>query len=139
MMRNLLAKQFGMVVRRERTQINGYVLTTSSAGSKLKRDADLPYSDWRKTMWGSPDGDAISAGHMSVAWLVVYLQRILQVPVIDRTGLHGSFEYEATWKAPLPGTLPDPAVVATALREQLGLQLQAKRVTVDVIDVVKLK
>jgi len=135
-MRDLLAKQFGLVVSQERKQVDGYVLTVSSDGARLSPDAEVP--GWKKGLWAAPQ-DGIDATGFQVSTLAGVLQRMLQAPVIDRTGLRGTFDYKVEWKRPAPGTLPDPAALRTALEEQLGLHLEPKPVTVDAINVVSLK
>jgi uncharacterized protein (TIGR03435 family) len=67
------------------------------------------------------------------------LQHIFKAPVLDQTGLQGHYEYKAVWKSSTPGAPPDPTVVADALEDQLGLRLEARPVTADVINVVGLK
>ena len=44
--RDLLATHFGLVVKRERRQMDGYVLTIGSGGSKLDQDSDAP--SWKE-------------------------------------------------------------------------------------------
>ncbi len=135
MMRDLLAKHFGLVVKAERRQLDGYVLEIGSAGSKVKPDPGGP--DWKRAAWFSPEG--FDATDCPFGVLVKYLQGIFQVPVIDRTRLLGTYEYKAAWKSSSRSEPPDPAVVAQALSEQLGLRLEAKPTTVNVINVVSLE
>ncbi len=137
MMRNLLAKHFGLVVRREEKQrIDGYALTISSGGSKLKPYAGGP--SWKTSFWMSPT-EGFDVTDYPVSTLVDFLQRILKRPVIDETGLRGHYEYKADWKPSPPGTPPDPVALAKALEGQLGLRLEAKPVTVEMIHVLGLK
>ena len=63
----------------------------------------------------------------------------LNVPVIDETGLQRNYDYKVTWESSSPGVPADPAAVAKALEEQLGLNLEAESVNVDVINVVSVK
>jgi uncharacterized protein (TIGR03435 family) len=73
------------------------------------------------------------------------LSTYVEKPVIDRTGLGGSFDIELTFdpssaaQAP-PGAPPGPSPtddtkpsIFTALQEQLGLKLESTRGTVDVL------
>jgi bla regulator protein blaR1 len=136
MMRNMLAKQFGLVVKRERRQMDGYVLSISLGGSKLKPYAGGP--SWKTVAWGTPE-DGMIATDYPVSALSGFLQGIFRVPVVDQTGLKGHYEYRVDWKPTAAGVLPDPATVATALERQLGLRLEAKPVTVEVINVLSLK
>jgi len=58
----------------------------------------------------------------------------LNAPVLDRTGLTGSYDIELEWQ-PLRGgdALADKPSIQTALREQLGLTLQTRREPMDVL------
>jgi uncharacterized protein (TIGR03435 family) len=78
-------------------------------------------------------------------------QRIVR----DRTGLTGRYDVELTWTpdrlAPLPPNAPEAVVrareeidpngpaLSTALQEQLGLKLEAKKDKVDVLVVDRLE
>jgi uncharacterized protein (TIGR03435 family) len=83
--------------------------------------------------------------------LVYYLIMILGRPVANRTGLEGRYDITLTFMNPRsvrrPGTLastpegglqaageidPAPSIFA-ALEQQLGLKLEAKKVTLDVV------
>jgi uncharacterized protein (TIGR03435 family) len=72
--------------------------------------------------------------------LVRLLDETVGSPVVDRTGLTGAFDFDVTWGP--PGDLQtDPsqqtteglASLFTALREQLGLKLDATRGPYDVL------
>lgn len=134
MMRDLLAKHFGLVVKVERRLMKGYVLRTGFGGSKLKPSAS-----------GIADGNfspnGIDMTHNPVGSLVAYLQTRngLRAPVVDQTGLEGNYDFKVNWESPAPGAPTDPAAVAKALEEQLGLRLEAKSVNVEVINVVSVK
>jgi uncharacterized protein (TIGR03435 family) len=63
-----------------------------------------------------------------MARLASYLTRMLQIPVKDETGLAGDFDFELTWESDAPPLgSPDPALVAAALQEQLGLKLEKRK------------
>jgi uncharacterized protein (TIGR03435 family) len=53
-------------------------------------------------------------------------------PVIDRTGVPGSYDFELKW-ATNPKPDSDEVTLVTALREQLGLTLDADTASVDVL------
>ena len=73
--------------------------------------------------------------------------QIMQKMVVDRTGLDGLFEADLRWTPdvpPVPGVLagapetaqaydPGEPSFTTALREQLGLRLENRRDSVDVL------
>jgi bla regulator protein blaR1 len=133
--RELLATHFGLKVKRERRQMPGYVLTIAQGGPKLDPDSDAPY--WKQGT-GLSDRELITT-ETPVATIVKVLERMFHAPVVDQSGLKGTYDYKLTWAPPLPGASPEPSAMAKALEEQLGLHLEAKTVTVDVINVVSLK
>jgi uncharacterized protein (TIGR03435 family) len=135
MMRDLLVRHFGLTVSQERRPMDGYVLKIGSSGSKLKRAGDSAKED--VFVWGDSVDSVIHVNDLPLAKLARQLSRLLGVPVVDETGLQGRYEYDykVIWKA---GTLPDPGVLGRALDEQLGLQLEARPVNVDVINVLTL-
>jgi len=52
----------------------------------------------------------------------------------DETGLAGDFDFELTWKSDAPPLAPpDPALVAAALQEQLGLKLEKRKRRVEIL------
>ncbi len=133
--RQLLATHFGLVVKRERRQMAGYVLTVGSAGSKLTPDSNAP--SWKQGV-GSSNQEVI-ATQQPIDFVLHTLQSMFREPVVDQTGLKGTYDYKLTWEPAAPGHSPEPAAMAKALEEQLGLHLEAKPVTVDVINVISLK
>jgi uncharacterized protein (TIGR03435 family) len=86
-------------------------------------------------------GNAAS-GHMSIRkWpmgrLARYLTGSLGRPVLDRTGLDGTYDLDLTYATESQvlssaGTTDYPALT-TAIREQLGLRLESSRAPVDVL------
>jgi uncharacterized protein (TIGR03435 family) len=78
-----------------------------------------------------------------ISFLVEGLKRVFEKPVVDKTGLSGTFDMELMWTPDptmLPPSVPAPPnpqssgpSIFTALEEQLGLQLVSDRVSVDVL------
>jgi bla regulator protein blaR1 len=134
LLRELLATHFGLVVKRERRQMEGYVLSVGAGGSKLVPDMEAPY--WQQGTGRS--NEELITTQAPVAAILKLLQDMFQSPVVDQTGLKGTYDYKLTWKPSSPGTTPGPDAMAKALEDQLGLHFEAKTVAVDVINVVSL-
>jgi bla regulator protein blaR1 len=92
-----------------------------------------------RTTCGSMLGPGVlSARGMTTAQFVIYLSRNLERPVIDDTKLTGMFDIDLLFQPevrvpssfPLP---PDAPSVVTAVQEQLGLKLDARRVPGEVL------
>ena len=79
----------------------------------------------------------MESGGTTMAALATMLAGMVRRPVIDNTGLTGSFTYEIEYE-PVAFDSPDrepsklPSIF-TALQEQLGLRLDAARAPVDVL------
>jgi uncharacterized protein (TIGR03435 family) len=135
-LRDLLEKSLGLVVRKERGQLDGYVLRVDPGSSSLRHEGEISGAKPDVFRWHDNVDSILYMTDVPISALAQELSGLLGVPVVDQTGLHGSYSYKVTWNV---GTHPDPALLAKALEEQLGLRLEAGPVTVDVIDVVSLK
>jgi uncharacterized protein (TIGR03435 family) len=91
-------------------------------------------------------------GKVSIARMADVLANLMDRPVIDMTGLSGTFDIELNWapdasepnrfmKELGPGPNPEPAhaessdnpSIFVALQEQLGLRLEAKKSPVEIL------
>ena len=80
--------------------------------------------DLRSQRWFGAT-DLRSFGHRSRALQMGYAREdFLGKPVIDETGLEGAFEVALDWNDSAESSGPS---IYTALREQLGLRLDAKK------------
>jgi uncharacterized protein (TIGR03435 family) len=91
-----------------------------------------------------PRGQTIR-GSITMAALAVLLSqsRDIDRPVVDRTGLDGTFDVNLQWTPAPTGPTADNAIfgsIFTAVQEQLGLKLESQRalIEVTVIDSVEL-
>jgi uncharacterized protein (TIGR03435 family) len=141
MLQNLLLDRFQLNFHWEEKDSLTYVLTVAKTGTKLKETKD-PKSEpsWAYTSGG------ISAQNRSMTWLAEALSKRLHTRIVDETGLQKTYDFDLAWdeRRMLLGTDESgdslgPALF-TALGEQLGLKLEAKRspVSVFVIDQARL-
>ena len=88
-------------------------------------------------MHGVAGGTEIEAANQDMAALASELSRVVARPVLDETGIQGSYDYKIIWAA---DTLSDASATApslyTALTETLGLKLRSQKgpVTMYAID-----
>jgi len=130
MMQRLLRDRFGMAVRRENKEARVYALSVVRGGPKLRppsrTDGNFTYRP----------GHILAEG-LSMAALADRLSGPvfkLGVPVLNRTGLAGAFDFTIDWTPDetLAERGPGPSLF-TALQEQLGLKLQASKAQVEVL------
>jgi uncharacterized protein (TIGR03435 family) len=125
MLQSLLAERFQLKLRRESKQLPVYNLVVANGGLKLKEvppDAPPPAANMRR---GSmPE----IAGLMGL-----FLDR----PLIDRTGLAGTYEYSMDLADTDRNAGPDaPGVAAaaiTAIQDQLGLKAEPAKAMLDIL------
>ena len=148
MLRALLADRFNLTVRVETKQAPIFALILAkqdgSLGTNLKRtEVECVVGAGRCGIGGGRGRYQLAAASMPL--LATSLSELVGRPIVDRTGLTGSFDGTLTW-APAPeelGALGQPAPEApefgaslfTALEEQFGLKLQAERGGVDYLAV----
>ena len=124
----LLKARFGMAFHRETREVPAYALVVAKGGLKAQP--------------AKPDGRSgfrIRAGHIesesaTMAGLTDKLSRFADRPVVEKTNLAGSYEFKLDW-APDP-TLIDAAAAPslyTAIEEQLGLKLEARKEPMEVV------
>lgn len=121
----LLADRFKLQVRQTTREGDVYHLVVSRGGSKLRPVTESTPADVRIGSY---------SGHRTVAQIADYLGRIVGRPVVDRTGVQGIFDIQLKFT-------PDPSATAgvsifTAVREELGLELEPARGSMDVVEIL---
>jgi uncharacterized protein (TIGR03435 family) len=132
MLQNLLAERFSMKAHQESRNVNAYVLVRAKGGPKLGQspgnddDGAFTFQEGRvtcRTISMESFADRLSGS-------VFHLDR----PVIDKTGIVGNYDFTLEW-AP-DGAPPDqrsgPSLF-TALQEQLGLRLEARKIATGIL------
>jgi uncharacterized protein (TIGR03435 family) len=132
MLQTLLAERFKVEVHRQSKPVPGYALVVAKSGLKIKPVEDSGHNS------ASTHGGSLTAKGVSMARLSDWLARRLNVPVVDATGIPGVFDFKLEWtpEEASPGTPssagPDFSLVA-ALQEQLGVKLEARKVSMELI------
>ena len=129
MLRRLLADRFDLKVHRERRRVRVYTLVVARGGPKMKAAS------------GVDSNFTFGAGHVTASEISMaeFADRLagpvfqLSIPVIDSTGLPGTFDFSLDWSS------GDAAVEAiarpslfTAIEEQLGLKLRPAKSMIDI-------
>ena len=136
MFQNLLADRFNLKFHTESRDGNVYALSVDSAGPKMKvndsaENFNIPLIPRDQTTFV---GTRVPMSYLSW-WLGLQLQRD-ERPVIDKTGLDKNYDFTISFLPPLPpevarDDLPpevrDKPSIFDAVRDQLGLKLEAQR------------
>ncbi len=143
MLRSLLADRFKLTFHRQQEVMSIYELGVDKGGPKIKPSVEAADAAPAVISTVFPDHITMPARNASIGDFVSVLQRaILDRPVVDKTGLTGRFDFDLTWApdaSQFGGEVPvAPADASsppffTAIREQLGLRLEATRGPVEVL------
>jgi uncharacterized protein (TIGR03435 family) len=122
----LLADRFKLKFHRETKEVSGYMLTVAKNGPKLK--AADPDAKSFMSMTGTNYAE-MTVVSWSMDQLARQISAQLGEPVLDGTGLVGSFDYKLAWS---DDNSAYPTFF-TALQEQLGLKLDNHKGPVQVL------
>jgi uncharacterized protein (TIGR03435 family) len=118
----LLAEHFQLEFHRETKSVSGYSLVTAKGGFKL-RPAAGDGSNSIRTGRNKMEARGYSMDHLAAS-----LSTQLEGPVVDATGVEGTFDFVVEWSLDDSG----PSLF-TALQETLGLKLESRKASVPVI------
>jgi uncharacterized protein (TIGR03435 family) len=157
MVQSLLRDRFKMRAHRVTTEADGYALVIGKGGLKIReaKVADEPpgMPEWVKDASPALKAEsyisattpeagviAITGRRVSVSQLAETLQRLMSMPVWDRTGLSGNYYFAFRYTQFLSADLEtDAPSLATALQENLGLKLEKQKGPIEglVIDYIE--
>jgi uncharacterized protein (TIGR03435 family) len=139
MLQSLLADRFKLLAHRESRDLQAYVLTVAKNGSKLTAAAQHPEgaSGVRIRGSGRLTGTQATTGQLAQALSDIHLNgsTILDRPVLDLTGLSGTYDFTLEWTPDLAAsdsTDRSGPSIFTAVQEQLGLKLEKQKAPVDI-------
>jgi len=128
MLLTLLAQRFRLAVHRETRQVPIYALRTVKGGHRMKARSE---GDGGEAISVVFRGNTLPGRNAPMFVLATTLQRLVDRPVKDDTGLTGNFDFDLSWR-PVDATgratvtdVDEPDLF-TALQEQLGLKLDAE-------------
>jgi uncharacterized protein (TIGR03435 family) len=140
MLQSLLADRFGLTVRHETREMPVYFLEAAKGGPRVQTPkrpgAPVGFRIFQRRQ--------ITAENAPLENLTEALTWLVGKPVLDRTGLQGSFDYQLDWSpddlqlqsleapAQYDGNAPS---LGTALQRQMGLKLVPQTGPVDLIAV----
>jgi uncharacterized protein (TIGR03435 family) len=132
LVQSLLEDRFKLTLRRTTKELPVYALVPGKDGPKLS-GREKPANPTDARMSG---GRGLMVGQRVMMWLLVQsLSSVVGRPVADETGLKQYYDFRLEWTPDEPtGALGDgrPSIF-TALQEQLGLKLEARKGPVEVL------
>jgi uncharacterized protein (TIGR03435 family) len=147
MLRSLLAERFDLAIHHAAREFQGYELAVAKNGPKLTVSAPAPDGPGLEMIEGVRGKSVITkltARAQPLSALVSLLSREFRLPVVDRTGLTGLFDFRLEFAPQPPGALPpaspdhlpeadDSAPNLVTAVQQLGLRLTPARIPLDVL------
>jgi len=140
MLRRLLAERFKLKYHKESKEMKGLALLVGKNGPRL-HPVEPAGKGWSRNGVGSIEGQEVS-----IPRLAEILAGRLGYPVVDLTAIKGVFDIKLNW-TPDPDAVRNPAEekespavsdpsgpsMFSALQEQLGLRLEARKVPVEIV------
>jgi uncharacterized protein (TIGR03435 family) len=128
MLQTLLAERFKLVFHRETKEMPVYALVVAKNGPKIK---ESPAGDGA-TEIGGGGGEGVNFQRVGMDALAGTLT--VDRPVFNETGLKGVYDFKLIWSKRVDSVEPgDAPSIFTALQEQLGLKLEARKVAVEML------
>ncbi len=140
-LQRLMADRFQLTLQRTTRELPVYALVVGKAGPRLQ-EGEKPKNPTDMRLSG---GRGLVAQQVQLGLVALVLAGRLGHPVTDETGLAGYYNFRLEWtpdetEPPLPGenAATGPSIF-TALQEQLGLRLDARKGPVEVLIVERLE
>jgi uncharacterized protein (TIGR03435 family) len=132
MLQHLLDERFKLKLHHESREFSVYALVVDKRGSKVRLSATPgPYK------FSARGGHGVGIS-VTMAQFANRIAKEVGRPVVDFTGLTGQFDLTLDWKPEgdqqeNPDVTSDRPSIFSALPEQLGLKLEARKVSLDVL------
>ena len=124
MLQNLLADRFRLKFHWEDRPLSNFTLRTAAGGPKLDRASEDGVDNCARTLNGARH--ELTCNHIQIGTLANALATMLGSPVVDQTGLTGSYDFTLNWDGDdMYSAVPDAL-------EQFGLKLEMKKVPTQV-------
>jgi len=137
MLRTLITERFKLSFHREEREFSIYRLEVAKAGSKLKESTAAADEPAQLVSTVYPQRIHLPAKNATMGDFASLLQRaLLDRPVVDSTGLSAKYDFDLDWapdetqfggEVPVAPTDAPAPPFFTAIKEQLGLELEATR------------
>jgi uncharacterized protein (TIGR03435 family) len=133
MLQSLLIDRFALKFHRATKDGSVYILTKGEKEPKLQPSKDKNDFPWAGGVTGGWFGGGIRGRNISMAQLAVRLSRFFERPVLDHTGLQGSFDFE--YRTGTEDNDADiPGFLVQSMKE-IGLKLASGKGPVETIEI----
>jgi uncharacterized protein (TIGR03435 family) len=129
-LQSLLAERFHLVVHKEMRPVRGYALVVAKGGAKMTPTKGERTPGWKTDV--NPGRGQMRGINWSMPMLAKYLTPAAGFPVVDETGIAGSYDIGFSYakNAEAEASLP---TLSVALKEATGLLLKPGMVTVETV------
>jgi uncharacterized protein (TIGR03435 family) len=135
LLQTLLADYFKLTVHWEQSPTDAFALVAEKGGPRQLKPAESAHTDCRRSaLEGTVRVSCTNIGMKDLAvslksWAPGYIDR----PVADLTNIPGNYDFDLTWM--LPDAIADQGgfTVFEALRQQLGLKLEPRKLPLPVL------
>lgn len=137
MMQKMLADRFKLAVHQERKVLSVYGLVAAKGGIKFKEAPEGPSNSQSR-------GTHYEGTSVTMAKFAEFLERRLELPVLDMSGLKGVYNLTLDW-VPEPrqsaertgdspvADSPSGPTLTVAIQEQLGLKLEMRKAPIEIL------
>ena len=140
MLQGLLADRFALVFHRETRIITALVLEVGKNGSKLEKAEGGEASN---NTSNKNSAVTIESHYTDMDAFARVLARQTDLPVVNNTGLNGTFNFKLHWIAdnakPAEVTAAEGPSLFSAIQEQLGLRLRSEKSPVEILVIESVK
>lgn len=127
MVQPLLEERFKFKYHREPREVSGLALVIGKDGPKLKRSEGGSNNI-------SAAGGVLAGRNVTMSRLAGLLSSVMRRPVLDATGLEGTYDFSVDLRAyARQGPLDLPSMVITAIQEEMGLRLESRKFELQVM------
>ena len=132
MLQSLLADRFQLTCRKDTREGPVFLLVRGKGPLKMEDSKDKNEYPWSGGLRGGMiTGDGLAGINESMPDLAWRLSRYLERPVLDQTGISGSFDFRVEYSS--EGERPDVTSMILATVQELGLKLEPSKGPVDTI------
>ena len=146
MLMNMLVDRLQLKFHHDKKEMKMYALTVDKDGQKLTpHDPQNPHDQWIDQVNEKFLHLKLHATSVPMEYVAFRLATLMDLPVVDLTGLKGNYDFDLTYTRDLPVGFPEGAKINgedpdtsgpnifQALKQQLGLELKSQKGPVELI------